>query len=249
MDNPDTFFPHGDQIAIHLANVRKSYGEGESLTRVLRSLDLDVRVGEMMLLVGPSGCGKTTLLSIVSGNLRAEGDVHVLGRDIGNATEEERTDFRGRNIGFLFQQFNLIPSLTSLENVAMPLLINGRGMRESMHMAETALDDVGLLHRGKTRPPKLSGGEQQRVAIARALVRHPSLVLCDEPTSSLDSENGVIVMNLLREAANEPGRTVVVVTHDSRIYHFADRMAVMEDGRIQRVLEKADLDSVARMQI
>ena len=234
--------------AVNLIAVHKSFGEAEALTHVLRGVDMRVRTGELMMLVGPSGCGKTTLLSIISGTLTADdGIVKALDLDMENATEEQKTRFRSRDVGFLFQQFNLIPSLTSVENVAIPLLINGMGLRAAMRTAADALCKVGLVHRRNEKPPKLSGGEQQRVAIARAIVHRPSILLCDEPTSSLDSGNGNTVMKLLRDAADEPGRTVIVVTHDSRIYHFADRMAIMEDGRIRRVLDKAEIGSAQRM--
>ncbi len=226
--------------ALQLSGLCKSFGSGLSYTKVLHKAHFEARLGELLMLVGPSGCGKTTLLSILAGTLHAdEGEVNVLGQALHAMSEKERTAFRAKYLGFIFQQFNLIPTITVAENVSVPLLIQGHSVRKALRKAVQTLERVGLGKRVNERPMKLSGGEQQRVAIARALVHEPTLVLCDEPTSALDSENGVAVMKLLREAANEPGRTVIVVTHDPRIYHFADRMAEMEDGRVFRVLEGA----------
>lgn len=225
-------------VAVRLTGIEKRFGSGASVTHALRHTDFEAREGEMLFLVGPSGCGKTTLLSILAGTLRADaGEVVVHGRALHTANEAERTAFRARHLGFIFQQFNLIPSLSILENVSVPLLIQGRKRREAEQRAEAALADVGLGDRIGERPGKLSGGQQQRVAIARALVHAPPLIVCDEPTSALDRENGKHVMDLLRSAARQPGRTVIIVTHDSRIYPYADRLAEMEDGRIARVLE------------
>ncbi|MBN1404487.1 MAG: ABC transporter ATP-binding protein [Opitutales bacterium] len=227
--------------ALELKDLCKSFGSGLSYTPVLHKAHFEARRGELLMLVGPSGCGKTTLLSILAGTLHAdEGEVNVLGHPLHALSESQRTAFRSKHLGFIFQQFNLIPTIDVAENVSVPLLIQGLGNREARRRAVAMLERVGLGKRAHEKPLKLSGGEQQRVAIARALVHNPPLVLCDEPTSALDSENGVAVMELLREAANEPGRTVIVVTHDPRIYHYADRMAEMEDGRIFRVLSGAE---------
>jgi putative ABC transport system ATP-binding protein len=224
-------------LALRLSAIDKSFGAGESLTRVLKQTGFEARLGEVIMLVGPSGCGKTTLLSILAGTLHADaGEVNVLGRPLHALNEAARTRFRAQHVGFIFQQFNLIPTLSVAENVSVPLLIQGLSPREAERRARLMLERVGLPEKARERPAKLSGGQQQRVAIARALVHEPSLIVCDEPTSALDRENGQRVMHLLRDVARNPDRTVIVVTHDPRIYHHADRMAEMEDGRIFRVL-------------
>jgi len=224
-------------LALRLRGVDKSFGSGESYTPVLRKTDFEARMGELLLLVGPSGCGKTTLLSVLTGTLHAEGgEIEVLGHRLDKYSEAERTAFRSHHLGFIFQQFNLINSISVAENVAVPLLIQGLGHREAEARARRILERVGIGNKWRERPNKLSGGQQQRVAIARALVHEPPLIVCDEPTSALDRENGNHVMELLRDIARDPNRTVVVVTHDPRIYHFGDRMAEMEDGRIFRTL-------------
>lgn len=225
-------------LALQLKGVDKSFGSGESLTTVLRATDFDAKLGELLLLVGPSGCGKTTLLSILTGTLNSDqGDINVLGHRIDRLSEARRTAFRMRNIGFIFQQYNLIQSLSVVENVSVPLLIQGLSSAKAEAAARAMLTRVGLASKINERPNKLSGGQQQRVAIARALVHEPALVVCDEPTSALDRETGHHVMELLRDISRDAGRTVIVVTHDPRIYHFGDRMAEMEDGRILRVLQ------------
>jgi putative ABC transport system ATP-binding protein len=236
--NPPDSLPPDPSPAVRLAGIEKSFGTGSSITRALRHTDFEAHRGEMMFLVGPSGCGKTTLLSILAGTLRADsGEVLVYGQALHEASESERTAFRMRHLGFIFQQFNLISSLSILENVSVPLVIQGKKRREAEGRATDALDRVGLGDRLNERPGKLSGGQQQRVAIARALVHDPPLIVCDEPTSALDRENGRRIMELLRDAADERDRTVIIVTHDPRIYSYADRMAEMEDGRICRLLD------------
>ena len=202
-----------------------------------------------MMFVGPSGCGKTTLISVIAGVLDAtEGECKVLGKSMQEMSNDERTRYRGKNIGFVFQQFNLIPSLTLKENVGIPLMINGIGYDEAVERAEQTLGRVGLGERAGDRPTQLSGGQQQRVAIARAIVHSPRLVVCDEPTSALDHTTGQHVVELLREVAAGDGRALIVVTHDNRIFQYADRIARMDDGRIQGVYgsfqEMADAEKV-----
>lgn len=229
------------KLALKLVGIDKSFGSGDSFTPVLRKTNLEARLGELLLLVGPSGCGKTTLLSILTGTLQADaGDINVLGYPIHSMSEAERTAFRSRHLGFIFQQFNLIPSISVAENVSVPLLIQGFGSAEAEARANAILERVGLGKRGGDRPNKLSGGQQQRVAIARALVHEPPLIVCDEPTSALDRETGLHIMEILRDVARDPGRTVIIVTHDPRIYHFGDRMAEMEDGQVLRVLNSTE---------
>jgi len=185
------------------------------------------------MVIGPSGCGKTTLISILSGILDQDaGECEVLGRNVRAMGERERVSFRGRSIGFVFQLFNLLPALTAAENVAVPLLLARRRRREALGKANRLLESVGLGERQDALPGQLSGGQQQRVAIARALIHEPRLVICDEPTSNLDHQTGHDMMRLLRGLASQAERSLVVVTHDTRILEFADRVARMDDGRI-----------------
>jgi putative ABC transport system ATP-binding protein len=217
----------------------KEFVQGSTPVRALRGVNLDVYPGELTLLVGPSGCGKTTLLSVIAGILDlTAGAVHVLDRDLTLMAKSERVEFRGRHIGFVFQQYNLLPALTAVENVAVPLIIAGRPRRAALVKARELLDGLGMSHRMHALPPKLSGGEQQRVAIARAMVHDPRLLVCDEPTSALDGHTGHTIMELLRRVAVHRERAVVVVTHDSRVFEFADRIAYMDDGQIVRIEEK-----------
>jgi putative ABC transport system ATP-binding protein len=216
--------------------VTKSYGSSDAAVVALRGVDLDVRDGELLMLAGPSGCGKTTLISIMTAILDPDGGCcEVFGHDLAQLRGEDRVRFRGKSIGFVFQAFNLLPALSALENVSVPLLLAGATRAQAEARARRVLDDVGLGSRLHALPGQLSGGQQQRVAIARALVHEPRLVVCDEPTSNLDQQTGHDMMTLLREVARAPGRALVVVTHDSRIFGFADRLAQMEDGRIVHV--------------
>ena len=225
-------------FAVQVRNVTKTFGTGEARTQALKGVDFDAREGELLMIVGPSGCGKTTLLSVIAGTLEFEGgEVDVFHARLHGMNKSAITKFRGGNIGFIFQQFNLIPTLTCIENVSVPLLINGASRSLAEKKADEVLTLVGLGGRGNERPSNLSGGQQQRVAIARALVHEPKLIICDEPTSALDKDTGHKIMELLRDVARAPGRCVIVVTHDPRIFHFADRMTEMEDGRVQRVHE------------
>ena len=220
-------------IAVHASAITKGFGKGAARTMALKGADFEAPLGELQLIVGPSGCGKTTLLSIIAGTLVPdEGSVLVLGENLTKMSKGKVTDFRRRHIGFIFQQFNLISTLTLIENASVPLLLNGMARRQAERAATAMLDQVGLEGRGKNYPRQLSGGQQQRVAIARALVHNPRLVICDEPTSALDRETGHSVMELLKEVARAPDRSVIVVTHDPRVYDFADRIAEMEDGRV-----------------
>ena len=222
--------------AVVCRNVTKAFGEGDTPTLALRGVDLEVRPGEMTLLVGPSGCGKTTLISIVAGLLRPTGGaVEVLGQDLLAMPGGRLARFRQENIGFVFQQYNLLPALTGAENAAVPLLIAGLPWAKAVARAAGVLEAVGLGDRAGSLPAQLSGGQQQRVAIARALVHEPRLLVCDEPTAALDARSGQTVMGLLRRVAVQPGRAVVVVTHDSRVFGFGDRIVHMGDGRVERV--------------
>ena len=224
------------EVAVRVRGVTKEFGSGGAITRALRGVDLDVPYGEILMLVGPSGCGKTTLVSIVAGTLEpTAGEVVVLGQDLVAMSNGRKVKFRRDNVGFVFQAFNLLPALTAAENAAVPLLIAGWPRRRAVEAAAGVLEQLGMGDRLANLPSELSGGQQQRVAIARALVHEPRLLVCDEPTSALDAENGRITMELIQQVAVQPDRAVIVVTHDSRVYSFADRIASMEDGRIDAV--------------
>ncbi|VTR98815.1 ABC transporter ATP-binding protein [Tuwongella immobilis] len=223
-------------VAIRCEGVTKDFGQGETRVQVLQGINVEVPYGEMTLLVGPSGCGKTTLISIIAGLLDAtQGRVTVLGSEISAFSGGKKTKFRLANVGFVFQQYNLLPALTAAENAAVPLIIAGINRREAVDRAGEMLEKVGLGNKRKSLPSQLSGGQQQRVAIARALVHGPRLLVCDEPTAALDAKSGQTVMQLLRESACRPDRAVIVVTHDNRIYHFGDRIISMSDGRVESV--------------
>ncbi len=218
---------------IRVRGLEKSFGDGQARRKVLRGINLDINEGELTMLVGPSGCGKTTLISLVAGTLAPDaGEIRVFGEALHLYKPRALTAFRARNIGFIFQQFNLIPTLTLAENASVPLIIQGMRSGQAEKKARYWLERVGLGDRWSNRPSQLSGGQQQRVAIARALVHEPRLIICDEPTASLDAGNGMMVMDMFRETARKPGRAALVVTHDSRIFKYADRIARMDDGCI-----------------
>ena len=227
--------------AVVCRGVTKEFGQGDTKVQALRGIDVDVPTGEMTLLVGPSGCGKTTLISIIAGLLDpTAGDVTLLGQNRKQLRGGRLVRFRAENIGFVFQQYNLLPALTAAENVAVPLLIAGMGRSKAVRRAAEVLEQVGLGDKVLARPAHLSGGQQQRVAIARALVHSPRLLVCDEPTAALDAQSGRRVMQLLRDTTVQPGRAVIVVTHDSRVYEFGDRIVSMSDGRIQDIQVRGD---------
>lgn len=214
-------------------NLVKDYGTGDARVRALRGVNVEIAPGELTLLVGPSGCGKTTLISILAATLEpTAGEVSVLGKELTRLSKRGKGIFRAHNVGFVFQQFNLLPSLTAAENVAVPLVINGYSKSSAVAQAEEVLVSVGLADKVNALPAQLSGGQQQRVAIARALVHKPRLLVCDEPTSAIDARTGHAIMTLIREVALQPDRVVVVVTHDQRVFDFADRIVTLEDGRV-----------------
>jgi putative ABC transport system ATP-binding protein len=223
-------------LAVHCKGVTKTYGSNGNKVVALRGIDVDIKMGELMMLVGPSGCGKTTLISVIAGILnRDEGECVVFGQDFDKMSSRERTKFRGQTVGFVFQQFNLLPALTAAQNVAVPLLINGVSRSAAEKEAREMLGRMGLGDRSTSLPKQLSGGQQQRVAIARALVHKPRLIVCDEPTSALDHETGHVVMRLLKNVGLDGDRALVIVTHDARIFGFADKIAKMDDGRIVEI--------------
>ncbi len=221
------------ETAVKCSKIRKSFGEGSLRFEVLHGIDLEVKSGELLMLVGPSGSGKTTLISILAGILsHDDGECFLFGQNIDTLADAEKTKFRGENIGYVFQAFNLIPMLSNAENVAIPLLLNNMNRKEAIKHAEERLVQFGLEDKVETYPKQLSGGQQQRVAIARAVIHNPRLIVCDEPTSALDHENGMLVLNHLRDIVDKENRALIVVTHDSRIFDFADRIVHMEDGNI-----------------
>ena len=224
-------------LAVSCREVRKHFGEGETKIEALRGVDFSARFGELSFLAGPSGCGKTTLISVIAGLLeRTAGELAVLGTRMDDLSGAARVLFRRRNVGFVFQQYNLLPALTAAENVAVPLLAAGTVRKVAVDKAKSLLSRLGLGSRTDALPRGLSGGQQQRVALARALVHEPRLVVCDEPTAALDHANGEAVMGLLAGSAIHPDRGVIVVTHDTRVFHYADSIAHMDDGRIVEVV-------------
>ncbi|MGE0610172.1 MAG: ABC transporter ATP-binding protein [Pirellulales bacterium] len=225
--------------AVECRQLTKEFGSGDNRVFALRGVDLDIQPGRLTLLVGPSGCGKTTLLSVIAGILNpSSGRLSVLGQDVAKMSAGKRVRFRGKNIGFVFQQFNLLPALTAVENVSVPQVIAGVPRRKALARASELLDQLEMSKRKHALPGQLSGGQQQRVAIARALIHEPRLLVCDEPTSALDAKTGHSIMELLKSVAVQPGRAVVVVTHDSRVFEFGDSIAYMDDGHVTRVDEK-----------
>src|SRR5262245_14200305 len=219
--------------------VTKDFANGDARLRVLDDIDIDVFTSELTLLVGPSGCGKTTLISIIAGLLEpTEGDVELFGVRQSSLHGRRLVEFRAANVGFVFQQYNLLPALSAAENVSVPLLIQRWPRRKALERARETLASVGLADKIHALPSQLSGGQQQRVAIARALVHGPRLLVCDEPTAALDAQSGRTVMELLKQVAVQPGRSVIVVTHDSRVLAYGDRTIEMSDGRIAHVTQR-----------
>jgi putative ABC transport system ATP-binding protein len=233
-------------VAVRIRGLTKHFGSGDQQVLALRGVNWDVYKGEMSLIVGPSGCGKTTLLSVIVGILDADGgEVSIFGHEVTAMRDREKTCYRARNVGFVFQEYNLLPALTAAENAAIPLVIAGWSRAKAIDRAGEVLGELGMGPKPGSLPSELSGGQQQRVAIARALVHEPGLIVFDEPTSALDHETGRAVIELLRKAAVRPDRAVVIVTHDNRIFHFGDRIAHMDDGRIVKV-EDRDSSPAAR---
>jgi putative ABC transport system ATP-binding protein len=221
------------QKPISVRELTKVYGDGATAFRALDSVDLEVERGEVMLLMGPSGSGKTTLISILGCILRpTSGSVRIMGEEVTQLNEKQMPRVRLQNIGFIFQGFNLFPTLTAGENVELGLDLKGQRGTAAKHRARTFLEQVGLGTKYHSFPSDLSGGEKQRVAIARALATEPQVILADEPTAALDSHSGRAVMEMLRDLAHRNDRAVVVVTHDNRVLEYGDRVVRIEDGRI-----------------
>jgi putative ABC transport system ATP-binding protein len=221
------------EVAIQATGLQKWFGEGEARTQAVKDVNFTANFGEMLYVVGPSGSGKTTMLSMISGILRPNaGSVTIAGQDIWQLTADALADFRLHRIGFVFQDYHLFPRLSTVENVAIPLILQKRDWDESLKEALTDLEIVGLANRANLPPVKLSGGEQQRVAIARAMVSRPDILIFDEPTASLDGDTGRNIVRFVRDQVMSAKRCIVIVTHDSRIYEYADRIVRMEDGMI-----------------
>ncbi len=230
------------EVAVRANELVKWFGEGEARTYAVREVSFEARFGEMLYIVGPSGSGKTTLLSVISGILKPNsGKVKVEDKEIWSLTDDEIADFRLNTVGFVFQDFHLFPRLTTAENVAIPLILKRRSWHESLKEAMEYLEIVGLKQRAHLAPVKLSTGEQQRVAIARAIVSHPDLLILDEPTASLDGDTGRKILDFVKKNILNEDRCIIIVTHDSRIFEYSDRMMRMEDGRITEVV-KGDLN-------
>ncbi len=221
------------QIAVRTVNLAKTYGQGPTAVRALEDISLEFPGGEFAAIMGPSGSGKSTLLHVLGALDRpSSGEVVVGGVNLSGLSDKKLTLLRRKRMGFVFQFFNLIPTLSAEENVLLPVLISGEKPAKYAGRVDELLDLVGLTARREHRPDELSGGEQQRVAIARALVRNPDIILADEPTGNLDSQTGTGVLNLLRESAARYEQTVVMVTHDLRAAAAADRVVFLGDGRV-----------------
>jgi putative ABC transport system ATP-binding protein len=231
-------------IAIQATGLNKWFGEGHARTHAVKDVNFEAHFGEMLYVVGPSGSGKTTMLSIISGILRPDsGSVRVEDTQIWAVGTDELAQFRLHKIGFVFQDFHLFPRLTTVENVAIPLILQDLPWDEAIAEAGRDLQIVGLQARALLPPVKLSGGEQQRVAIARAIVSRPDILILDEPTASLDGDTGRNILQFVREQLLTPRRCIIIVTHDSRIYEFADRIMKMEDGRLVGFEKGGNLDA------
>lgn len=221
------------QTIIQAKQVRKIYRSGQLRVEALSNIDLGVEAGEMVAIMGPSGCGKTTLLNCLSGlDTVDEGDIFIQGENLRDLSDNERTTYRARHMGFIFQDFNLLPMLSAVENVELPMLVSRVPSRKARLRALEMLDRVGLVDRARHRPAELSGGQRQRVTIARALTNNPAIIWADEPTGNLDSESANDVMDLLCRFNREFGQTLVVVTHALEVGQRANRIIRMQDGSI-----------------
>jgi putative ABC transport system ATP-binding protein len=223
-------------MVVECKNLRKSYILGEVRVEALRGINMKIKRGEMVSIMGPSGCGKTTLLNII-GSLDnpTSGQVLIEGNDISRASEQQLTEIRRKSVGFIFQFYNLLPVLTALENVELPMLIAGIPKDQRIQRATELLEKVDLLNRKNHKPDELSGGERQRVAIARSLSNKPTILLADEPTGDLDTESGQSVLELLREVNKTENQTLILVTHDSNIAREANRIFHIKDGIVASV--------------
>lgn len=223
-------------VVIRIENATKTYHMGEESIHALNGINIEIKRGEYVSIVGPSGSGKTTLLDVLSCMLRpTHGEVYVNGHAISKLNDDELAQIRGKTIGFIFQTFNLIPRLTAMENVMLPLWFQAVPMELREKRARDALESVGLGHRLHHRPSELSGGQRQRVAIARALATNPDVIVADEPTGNLDSESGKQVLKIIEQLHEEKGKTIIMVTHDVAVASFARRSIHIKDGKVERV--------------
>jgi putative ABC transport system ATP-binding protein len=219
---------------LQTVGLHKQYQMGEVTVNALQGVDFAVEKGEFIAIMGPSGSGKSTLLHLLGGlDIPSNGEIMLGGKQLARLSDDEITIVRRRQVGFIFQFFNLLPTLTAAENVALPLLIDGRSIDDFLPRIDELLTLVGLGDRQHHKPDQLSGGQQQRVAIARALVTDPVIVLADEPTGNLDSESGLEILQLLRRTCDEKGQTIVMVTHDTQAAKFANRIVRLKDGMIE----------------
>lgn len=219
--------------ALFCQGITKVFGDETNRVEALKGIDLELEEGKLLMIVGPSGSGKTTLISILAGILdQTDGTCTVFDQNYREMTNGQKTEFRGKNVGFVFQAFNLIPMLSSRENVAVPLILNGTETDDALKQADELLVRYGLEDKLGESPVNLSGGQQQRVAIARSCIHDPRLIVCDEPTSSLDADTGIKVMELFREEVLAKKRSLIIVTHDARIFPYADQIVKLDDGRI-----------------
>ncbi len=220
--------------AIEVKNLSKTYGSGDSQVQVLKGIHLKIHPGTFTTLMGPSGAGKSTLLQLIGGlDTATSGEIFIADQPIHQLSDDDLTVFRRRSLGFVFQFFNLIPSLTALENVCLPLLLDGKSLPELRERATQLLTILNLKHRLDHRPHQLSGGEMQRVAIARALMNQPKIILADEPTGNLDSKNGQSVLETLQRLVRQDGQTLVMVTHDRTAASYGDRIVTLRDGQVE----------------
>jgi putative ABC transport system ATP-binding protein len=231
------------EAAVKATELEKSFGEGSARTYAIRGISFEAYFGEMLYFVGPSGSGKTTLLSMISGILKPDsGVVRVDGKDIWGLGANEIADFRLNKIGFVFQDYHLFPKLSTVENVAIPLILTQQDWDRSMKTAMEFLEVVGIANRASLPPIKLSGGEQQRVAIARAIVSRPDILIFDEPTASLDGVTGKRILEFVKNNILNDSRCILIVTHDSRIFEYADRIIEMEDGKIVKIKSGGEIE-------
>lgn len=221
------------QTAIELKHVAKHYEMGHNIVKALDGVDIKINKGDFVVIIGPSGSGKSTMMNMVGAlDLPTEGDVCLGGENIAHYTESDLAQLRGRKIGFVFQTFNLIPTLTARENIGLPMMFQGVGSVEKAERIDKILEDVKLSHRGHHLPNELSGGERQRVAIGRALANNPDIILADEPTGNLDSKTGLEIMDLFKEL-NKSGKTIILVTHDLNLVKYASKVLKIRDGKIE----------------
>jgi putative ABC transport system ATP-binding protein len=231
------------ETAVHATGLEKSFGEGSARTYAIRGISFEAYLGEMLYFVGPSGSGKTTLLSMISGILRPDsGSVIVEGKDIWSLPPDQLAEFRLNKVGFVFQDYHLFPRLTTVENVAIPLILKKQNWDRSMKTAMEFLEVVGLANRASLPPVKLSGGEQQRVAIARAIVSRPDILIFDEPTASLDGATGNRILEFVKSEILNEKRCIMIISHDNRILKYADRIVSMEDGGIVKILRGDEIE-------